>query len=98
MTGRQLVADDSVFALYAILPLGGKSPVSVIAPRVGTRSLLVLEDLGLERTAIGPEFAELRHVALRAAGADRHLWYDSDGRLMKVEIASTGLVAVRDPR
>ncbi|MCH7682078.1 MAG: hypothetical protein IIB35_00005, partial [Gemmatimonadetes bacterium] len=50
---------------------------------------------GLEETAVQGRLRELVHLVLSAGTDVRHLWYDTDGRLMKVEIPAQRLTAVR---
>lgn len=91
--GRTLVADDSVFALYAIRPAPG--PLQVLTPRTGERSPAELVWLGTEHTTVQGVDHQLEHWVLRGAD-ERHLWYDEAGRLMRVEIPSLSLTAERE--
>lgn len=95
-SGRELVADDSVFALYALLP--GPGRFQLIWPRSGGRGVAEVADLGTERTPLTGVAHELRHVVLRLGSEERHLWYDRDGKLMKVELPALGLTAERVSR
>lgn len=92
--GRQLVVDDSVFGLYAILPGRGAGPLDLIAPRQERRREARLSDLGTGRTVVSGVARMLRHFVLEAEGETRHLWFD-DGRLMKVDLPAVGLTAQR---
>ena len=92
---RQLVVDDSVFALYAILPGRGEGPLHLIAPRQERRVEARLTDLGTERTVVSGAARMLRHFGLEAEGETRHLWFDEGGRLMKVTLPGPGLTAQR---
>lgn len=92
--GRQLVVDDSVFALYAILPGQSEGVVHLIAPRTERRVESRLTDLGTERTVVSGVARSLRHFGLEAQGETHHLWLDETGRLMKVTLPG-GLTAQR---
>ncbi len=92
-SGRELVADDSVFALYALMPVGER--FQVIAPRDADRQAARLTDLGLAQTTLGGVVHELRHVVLHLGEEERHLWFDREGKLQKVEVPAAGLVAER---
>lgn len=92
--GRQLVVDDSVFGLYAILPGRGPGPLDLIAPRQERRREARLSDLGTDRTVVSGVARMLRHFVLEAEGETRHLWFD-EGRLMKVDLPAVGLTAQR---
>ncbi len=92
-TGREIVADDSVFALYTIPPPSGAQ--QAVAPRSGARLPAAVLDRGTERTTLQGVARELRHLVLRLGSQERHLWYDQKGRLMKVEVPALGLIAER---
>lgn len=92
-SGRTLVADDSVFALYAIRPAPG--PLEVLMPRNGQRAPAELVSLGTERTTLQGVSRQLEHWVLRGAD-ERHLWYDETGRLMRVDLPSLSLSAERE--
>lgn len=92
-TGREIVVDDSVFGLYAIPPARGAR--QAVAPRSGARLPAELLDRGTERTTVQGVSHELRHYVLRLGSQERHLWYDQDGKLMKVEVPALGLTAER---
>lgn len=94
-TGREIVADDSVFALYAIPPARGTR--QAVFPRNGSRLPAELLERGTERTTLQGVPRDLRHEVLRLGSREHHLWYDQDGRLMKVEVPALGLIAERGP-
>lgn len=92
---RSWVADDSVFALYAIPP--GRTPgeIDLVHPRTERRSTARLSDRGTERVLMGGVAHTLHHLVLETSEGPRHLWYDSSGRLMKVELPALNLEAER---
>lgn len=92
-TGREIVADDSVFALYTIPPARGAR--QAVAPRSGARLPAQVLDRGTERATLQGVAREARHIVLRLGSQERHLWYDQDGKLMKVEVPALGLTAER---
>ena len=93
---RNWVADDSLLSLYALPPGTATGTVRLVSPREGSRVDFVLTDRGLEETVVGTRKRSLRHLVLTAASDVRHLWYDTGGRLMKVEIPARQLLAVRE--
>jgi hypothetical protein len=94
-----LVADDSVFSLYAAALEREPGPVQVFYPRTGERRPATLEDRGTEATTLaGEPRDDLRHLVLRSEATSYHLWYDSQGRLIKVGVPGVGLVAERTIR
>jgi hypothetical protein len=54
-------------------------------------------DAGTEKLAIGGTTLDARHYTIAdPGGANREVWADSTGRLLKVAIPSRGVVALRD--
>lgn len=92
---RQMLADDSVFALHALLPGSAPGAVQILWPRSGQRTAGTLNPHGQDTTTVGGAQRTLRHVSLETGEATRHLWYDDQGRLVKVSIPALGLTAVR---
>lgn len=89
------LADDSVLTWFALPPRVGVPSIIVVWPRQDRREVLDLTDRGVEPTAAGPDSRSLRHVVLGTGPGERHLWYDERGRLTRVEVPASGLVAVR---
>lgn len=92
---RAFVVDDSVFALYAVPPGLTPGEVLLVAPRTDIRVASQLDNLGRGETVVDGTRYLLLHLVLTAGTDTRHLWYDDEGRLMKVEIPSRGLSAER---
>lgn len=97
---RPVVLDDSVFALYlvavwhAISP--GDAPLTAIVPRSLRRDTLAARDLGVMATRLNRDPATLRHVTLTGGpNGVVHVWVDTQGRLMKVEIPSRRVTVER---
>lgn len=90
-----LFADEWVLGLYAAAAGTPPGTVSVVYPRSGRRLPAQLEDHGTQRTTLGDEPRDLRHVVIRFAAGEHHLWFDAEGRLMKVAIPDRNLVAER---
>jgi hypothetical protein len=96
-SARLLVVDDSLLSIFAALP--GKFPgaITLFYPRTGLRNQAPLKELGTETTLISGSERQLRHWTLGSGDLLRHLWYDSLGRLMKIEMPSAELTAIRSP-
>jgi hypothetical protein len=94
-----LVIDDDVFHQYYFItrrasPAGN---VSVIVPRRNTQVTMRVADAGTEKLTIGGTTLDAkRYTIADPGGADREVWADASGRLLKVAIPSKGVVAVRD--
>jgi hypothetical protein len=94
-----LLIDDDVFHQYYFItrrqsPVG---PISVIVPRRNTQVTMRVADAGTEKLVIGGTTLEARRYTIAdPGGANREVWADSNGRLLKVAIPSRGVVALRD--
>jgi hypothetical protein len=82
--------------LYTLLPFGAHH-LNALHARTGERQAIQVVDRGTETTTIQGVSHPLRHVILHVGGEDRQLWYDARGRLMRVDIATSGLIAERAP-
>jgi hypothetical protein len=96
---RALVLDDSVFALYLFAGWQATSAggsITAIVPRSLRRESVEVRDHGSASTTVNRASTMLRHVSVNGgANSVVHLWFDSAGRLMKVEIPSRRLTAER---
>jgi hypothetical protein len=92
-----LILDDSVFAVHAVPPPSGTA--SMRAMTLGGRrgSTVRISDHGFEITAVGRQELRLRRVTLTSDAGTRNLWYDGDGRLIKVDDQASGVVVLRAP-
>ncbi len=92
---RRLVAHDSVYSIYAIPPGGAPGPLRLVSAHLGSRATATLIRHGTTTTDIGGTARSLLQVTLDAGDATVHLWYDANGRLLKVEVPAQRLTAVR---
>lgn len=69
--------------------------VPVISPREGRQFDLRVSVVGSESVAIGGSPLEARHIRLEGEGGTRDLWVDGEGRVLRLEHAEAGYVAVR---
>jgi hypothetical protein len=100
-SGRPVVLDDSVFALYLFAAWRATAipgTLTAIVPRGLRREAIQVHDQGPESTTWNGRPITLRHVTV-SGGANTavHLWLDAAGRLMKVEIPTRRLTAERVP-
>jgi hypothetical protein len=94
-TARALLSDELLVCLHTLLPSNTDGTVSLIDPRTGNQEALELTDMGRVRTLVNGTEMTLRHRSLGSNERARHLWYDADGRLIKIEIIAAGVVAFR---
>ncbi|HUL03775.1 MAG TPA: hypothetical protein VLV16_11160 [Gemmatimonadales bacterium] len=101
VTGRFLVLDDSVYALYLFAAwAAGPAPVTLTAvvPRSSRRDTLTVQDRGQESTSLLHGAVMLRHVTVTGGpNGQVDLWLDEGGRLLKVEIPSRRVRVERQP-
>ena len=92
-----IVIDDEVFHQYYFLTRRPAGSVSVIVPRRNTQVVMRIADAGSDKVTIGGASLDARHFTIAdPGGADREVWADASGRLLKVAIPSRGVVALRD--
>jgi len=92
---RHLVMDDSVFAAHAIPPgAAARATRSITLSGVRGETLRIV-DHGMEPTTVGPDRPVLRHVTVSSPAETRQLWYDEDGRLMKLVIPTRNITVIR---
>ncbi len=94
---RYLVVDDSIFALYALPPGMSSGNVRLFALRDDKRSDVTLTNRGLHPPMLNGTQQDLVEVALESADGERIIWFDRQGRLMKVEDRIAGITAQRTP-
>lgn len=102
---RPVVLDDSVFAFYLIAAWrgraggdGGAVSLTAIVPRGLRRETVEVRDLGMAATTLNHDPATLRHITVTSSEGPNplvHVWLDSTGRLMKVEIPARRLTVER---
>ena len=96
--GTVAVEDDVVHQLWFITRRGPGATVSVLAPLRNVVETVRVELVGSEPLTIDAHDFEARHLRLRTegSGVTRDVWVDAAGRLLKVVIPATKIVAVRD--
>ena len=73
---------------------GGRVPI--IVPRSNRQVTANVTVRGLEAVAVGSGGMQARHLVVTVAGLpERHVWVDGSGRVLRVEVPSTGYVAER---
>ena len=93
-----LVLDEDVFHQYYFLARGNRTgAVPVVVPHRNVQVVMRIEDRGPASVTIGGQSIAGRALVLvEPGGANREIWVDSQGRVLKVAIPSRGLLALRD--
>jgi hypothetical protein len=92
-----IILDDEVFHQYYFLGMSERSgSVPVVVPRRNVQvSMRVESGGGSEMVEIGGTRVSARHLVVDdPGGGTRHVWLDSQGRVLKVTI--DGVTAIRD--
>ena len=97
-TGTVAADDDIIHELWFIVRRGPGVDVPVLVPRRSVVEKVRVELVGDERLAVETREMDVRHFRLRTDGTGliRDVWIDAKGRILKVEIPSEKLVALRD--
>ena len=96
-----LVLDDNVFHQYYFLARrsagAANSSVPVVIPQRNTQVVMRVTAQGNDAVTIGGRSIEGRVLVLtEPGGATRHIWVDSQGRVLKVSLDARGSTALRD--
>jgi hypothetical protein len=70
--------------------------VSVLAPEAGTQSRMTLSMVGEEEVRIGTDLVRGRHYRLKGPEETREIWFDEQGRILRVAIPARGYLAERE--
>lgn len=91
-----IVLDDDVFHQYYFVARA-EGPLTVMLPRRNTQIRVQVSRAGREPVRVGgQEIQATRLVLTEPGGAQREVWVDADGRVLKVAIPARNLVATRD--
>ena len=92
------ILDEDVFHQYYFLARAKKEgPVAVVVPKRNAQVTMRVAQQGRERVTIGSGPVEANKMTVsEPGGADRQVWFDDQGRILRVEIPSRGITAVRD--
>ena len=91
-----LLMEEEVFLHYFFVPLASSSQVAVIVPRLARQGSIGIAAKGAESVEIAGVKVPARRYAISSDGANRDVWVDAVGRLLKVSIPDKELVALRD--
>ena len=96
-----LVLDDNVFHQYYFLARrasgSGTSTVPVVIPQRNTQVVMRVSTQGNDAVTIGGRSISARVLVLtEPGGGTRHIWVDTDGRVLKVTLDARGMTALRD--
>jgi hypothetical protein len=95
--GQCVILDNGLVHQLYFLALAKRSgDVDVIDPRNARHDEYGIVGRGLEPIQIGHRSVTATHYSLVNGPAPREFWVDATGRILRVEMPSAGLVAVRE--
>lgn len=93
--GTRIVEEGAAHHYYFLRSVRVGASVPVIEPRTRRQLQLTVSAVSDEDVRMGASTVPGRKVTFSAGGDVRHAWYDVQGRLLRVEIPSTGYTAQR---
>ena len=98
VTDGAVLLDDDIFHQYFFVARRRSAAgLSVIVARRNRQDVLTFVERGAQTVDIGGQpLPAQTFVAIGPGGIERQIWVDGDGRVLKVIVASQGLVALRD--
>jgi hypothetical protein len=91
-----IVDDDLVHQLYFVAASKHTGPLEIVSPAASHVVRPVLTAIGREPISIGGRSLTAERYSLADGQSRRDFWVDPQGRLLRVEIPSRQLVAVRE--
>ncbi len=97
-TGTLLLDRGVAHQFYFLQPLldRGEGTVPVIIPRQGRQVQLRLTPTGTESLQIGGQTVQAHRFQLEGGGEEWLLWFDAQGRVLRVEEPGSGYRAIRE--
>jgi hypothetical protein len=92
-----VVLDDGVAHHYRfVAERAREGRIPVLIPRENRQVMVEVADGGRSRTTVAGQEVQARRLTLRGTNfPERHVWVDGSNRVLRVEIPSTGYLAVR---
>jgi hypothetical protein len=96
--GAVLLEQDVAHQYWFLSQLPEGTDVSVLVPRAGTQNHVVVRAARAESLDLPGGAVQARHVTFEIDKDVHEVWYDADGRVLKVSVPATGFVAERTAR
>jgi hypothetical protein len=99
-SGSVLIDEGVVHHHYLLTPYlddGSAVSLTVLSPRAGRQDRMTLSLVGEEEIRVGGILVPgVRRFHLEGGDRSRDIWFDSQGRILRVEVPSQGLIAERE--
>lgn len=95
---RTVILEEGVVLLYYFLGRWQDAPgtvLTVLDPTAGSPSRLTVEVLGETRIRLGQRNVTAQHMRLSGDEDVREVWFDDEGRVLRVAVPSSDFVAER---
>jgi hypothetical protein len=96
--GAVLLEEGVAHQYWFLSQLPEGTDVNVLVPRAGSQDRVVVRAARPESLELGGALVSARHVTLEINGGAHEVWYDEDGRVLKVLVPGTGFSAERTTR
>ena len=95
-TPGAVVLDNGVAHQYWFLSkLTEGTEITALVPRAGAQYRIQVRESLLESVQVAGTQVQSRHVTLAIEGHAHEVWYDAEGRVLKVVVANSGFTAER---
>jgi hypothetical protein len=85
------------YLLTPFLDEGGPVSLTVLSPRAGRQFRVTFALVGEEEVRVGEGLvSDARHFRLEGSQSPRDIWFDPQGRVLRIEIPSEGYLAERE--
>lgn len=95
--GAVLLEQDVAHQYWFLSQLPEGTDVTVLVPRSGSQDRVVVRASRPEALELGGATVQARHAIFEIDGGVHEVWYDPDGRVLKVLVPATGFGAERLP-
>lgn len=96
--GAALLEQDVAHQYWFLGQLPPGAVVSVLVPRARSQERVLVRAAQAESLATAGGAVDARHVTFEVGRGAHEVWFDADGRVLKVSVPSSGFVAERAPR
>lgn len=98
-TGSVLLEEGVAHHYFLLTPFLERSSavsLTILTPRAGSQTRMTLTHVGEEEIRVGDRLVQARHFRLEGGEDPRDVWFDDQGRVLRVEIPSRAYVAERE--
>lgn len=97
--GSVLLDEDVAHHHYLLTPFledGSAVSLTILTPRAQSQLRMTLSLVGREEVRVGQDLWQARRFRLDGGEGARDIWFDEQGRILRIEIPSKGYLAERE--